>query len=266
MSFPLVHGGSYVGRMVVGRRRPGEDLTSAQQALLQDLSRQVAVAVSSVLLHRALRRSRELLVMAREEERRRLRRDLHDGLGPALAGLALGVDAAGNLMSTDPRAAKALLRDLKYETLGCVGEVRRIAEDLRPPALDDLGLLPALAAFADRLSTRDSSLHVALRAPDSLPELPAAVEVAAYRIATEALTNVARHAHARSCVLGLRVAENLTVEISDDGVGLVTTTSAGGLGLASMVERATELGGECLVLPGHSGGTVVVAHLPMRAP
>ena len=132
ISIPLIHGGANVGHLVVGRRSPREDLTGAERRLLDDLARQVAVAASSVLFYRALRRSRELLVVAREEERRRLRRDLHDGLGPALAGLALGVDAARNLMPTDQPAAESLLRDLKDEILGCVGEVRRIVEDLRP--------------------------------------------------------------------------------------------------------------------------------------
>ena len=172
ISIPLTHGGANVGHLVVGRRSPREDLTGAERRLLDDLARQVAVAASSVLFYRALHRSRELLVVAREEERRRLRRDLHDGLGPALAGLALGVDAARNLMPTDQPAAESLLRDLKDETLGCVGEVRRIVEDLRPPTLDQLGLVPALTAFADRLASRDDALQVSLESPDPLARAP----------------------------------------------------------------------------------------------
>jgi len=224
----------------------------------------VAVAAHAVLLDRALRRSRERLVVGREEERRRLRRDLHDGLGPALAGVALGVDAARNMLRTDPGSADALLADLKDETLGCVGEVRRIVEDLRPPALDELGLLPALTAFADRLSTRDDALRVAVRAPDRLPPLPAAVEVAAYRIATEAMTNVARHAHARCCLLRLEVGQDLTVEVRDDGVGVPAGRLAG-VGLPSMAARAAELGGHCVVARLDGGGTQVLAHLPLAA-
>jgi signal transduction histidine kinase len=202
---PLTHGGDAVGQLVVARRDTRDELTPAERRLLSDLASQVAVAAHAALLDRALRRSRERLVVGREEERRRLRRDLHDGLGPALAGVALGVDAARNMLRSDPHSADALLADLKNETLGCVGEVRRLVEDLRPPALDELGLLPALTAFVDRLSTRDDALRVAVQAPDPLPPLPAAVEVAAYRIATEAMTNVARHAHARTCLLRLDV-------------------------------------------------------------
>jgi len=261
---PLTHGGDAVGRLVVGRRDTRDDLTPAECRLLGDLGSQVAVAAHAVLLDRALRRSRERLVVGREEERRRLRRDLHDGLGPALAGLALGVDAARNMLRSDPRSADALLADLKHETLGCVGEVRRIVEDLRPPALDELGLLPALTAFVDRLSTRDEALQVAVQAPDPLPRLPAAVEVAAYRIATEAMTNVARHAHARTCLLRLEVGDDLTLEVSDDGVG-VPAGRLPGVGLPSMAERAAELGGRCVVGRLDGGGTQVLAHLPLAA-
>ncbi|WP_322763305.1 histidine kinase [Frankia sp. Cr2] len=261
---PLAHGGADVGRLVVARRGSREDLTPAERRLLDDLGSQVAVAAHAVLLDRALRRSRERLVVGREEERRRLRRELHDGLGPALAGVALGVDAARNMLRADPHSADALLADLKDETLGCVGEVRRIVEDLRPPALDELGLLPALAAFVDRLSTRDDALRVAVQSPDPLPPLPAAVEVAAYRIATEAITNVARHAHARSCLLRLDVGDDLTVEVRDDGVGVPAAPPAG-VGLASMAERAAELGGSCVVARLDGGGTRVMAHLPLAA-
>lgn len=261
---PLTHGGDDVGRLVVGRRDAREDLTPAERRLLGDLGRQVAVAAHAVLLDRALRRSRERLVVGREEERRRLRRDLHDGLGPALAGVALGVDASRNILRTDPEAADALLRDLKDETLGCVGEVRRIVDDLRPPALAELGLLPALTAFVDRLSNRDDALQVSLQAPDPLPPLPAAVEVAAYRIATEAMTNVARHAHARSCLLRLNVGGELTVEVRDDGIGVPEGRLAG-VGLPSMAERAAELGGRLQVSRLDGGGTCVLAHLPLAA-
>jgi signal transduction histidine kinase len=247
---------------VVARREARQDLTPAERRLLGDLGLQVAVAAHAVLLDRALRRSGERLVVGREEERRRLRRDLHDGLGPALAGVALGVDAARNMLRADPGSADALLADLKDETLGCVGEVRRIVEDLRPPALDELGLLPALTAFADRLSTRDDALQVAVQAPDPLPPLSAAVEVAAYRIATEAMTNVARHAHARCCLLRLEVGHDLTVEVRDDGVGVPARRLAG-VGLPSMTARAAELGGHCAVARLDGGGTQVIAHLPL---
>jgi two-component system NarL family sensor kinase len=261
---PLIHGGDAVGRLVVARRDTRDDLTPAEHRLLGDIGSQVAVVAHAVLLDRALRRSSERLVVSREEERRRLRRDLHDGLGPALAGVALGVDAARNMLRSDPHSADVLLADLKDETLGCVGEVRRIVEDLRPPALDELGLLPALTAFVDRLSTRDHALQVAVQATDPLPPLPAAVEVAAYRIATEAMTNVARHAHAHTCLLRLEIGDDLTVEVRDDGVGLPAGRLPG-VGLPSMADRAAELGGRCVVARLDGGGTRVTAHLPLAA-
>lgn len=264
VSIPLMHGGEDVGRLLIGLREVRTDLTGAESRLLDDVARQVAVATHAVLLDRALRRSRDRLVVAREAERRRIRRDLHDGLGPALAGMALGLDAARNLLRADPEDANELLRDLKDEALGCVDEVRRIVDDLRPPTLDGLGLLPALRAFADRLSRREGTLRVDVISVTQLSDLPAAVEVAAYRIATEAMTNVARHAHARTCTLRLDVTDDLLVEVSDDGIGLPAQRLPG-VGLASMAERAAELGGDCVVGPATGGGTLVLAHLPLAA-
>jgi len=178
--------------------------------------------------------------------------------------MALGLDAAHNLFRANPESAASLLGALRDEALGCVDEVRRIVDDLRPPTLDGLGLVPALRAFADRLSSREGTLQVEVISVTQLSDLPAAVEVAAYRIATEAMTNVARHAHARTCTLRLDLTDDLLVEVRDDGVGLPTQRPTG-VGLPSMAERAAELGGDCLVGPATGGGTVVLAHLPLVA-
>jgi two-component system, NarL family, sensor kinase len=261
---PLIHAGETLGHLVVGRRNEREDFTPAERRLLDDLGRQVAVAVHAVLLERALRRSRERVIVARDDERLRLRRDLHDGLGPALAGIALGVDAARNMMGNDPSAADTLLGTLKEETLGCVGEVRRIIDDLRPLALEDLGLRAAIVAFVDRLSSREESLSISLEIPDPFPPLPDAVENAAYRIAIEALTNVTRHAQARSCLVRLDAEADLMVEICDDGIGLPTGRLSG-VGLESMRHRATTLGGRCLFNTLETGGTRVLVQLPLAA-
>jgi signal transduction histidine kinase len=209
-----------------------------------------------------LQRSRERLVTTREEERRRLRRDLHDGLGPALAGAALKVEAAENLLASDLDGASGLLQDARAEIQDAVAEVRRLVYALRPPALDELGLVGALREQAQRLGVGER-VRVEVDAPEQLDGLPAAVEVAAYRIAMEAMTNVARHAHAHVCRVRLSVNGALELEISDDGHGLPSGHRAG-VGLTSMHERADELGGTCTVERIDGSGTRVSARLPLE--
>ena len=187
------------------------------------------------------RRSREHLVTAREEERRRIRRDLHDGLGPVLAALAMQADHARELTRRDPRKTEELLADITAQAQAAVADIRRLVYDLRPPSLDELGLVAALRAHAANLQSR---VEVVIDAPAALPPLSAAVEVAAFRIAQEALTNVVRHAQARRCELRLVLDDDLRLEISDDGIGLPAVPRAG-VGLTSMRERAEEVGGMC---------------------
>lgn len=258
----LTYQGQRVGTLVVAPR-PGEHrLDPRDRMLLEELARQAGVAAHAVRLSGDLQRSRERLVAAREEERRRLRRDLHDGLGPTLAGIALGLDVADNTLANDPDGARALLRELKQETASSIGDVRRLVNDLRPPALDEFGLTAALRQHADRVNIRDGHLAVTVDAPPHLLALPAAVEVAAYRIAMEAVTNAARHAGARHCRLRLTLDDTLQVEVCDDGVGL-PAARRDGVGLAAMRERAAELGGTCLIGGRPGGGTRVLARLPL---
>jgi signal transduction histidine kinase len=206
-----------------------------------------------------LQRARERLVAAREEERRRLRRDLHDGLGSALAGAALKVEAAQNLLMSDAGAAGHLLEDASAEIQNAVADVRRLVYALRPPALDELGLIGALHEQAERLEVGDQ-IDVEVQAPEHIDGLPAAVEVAAYRIAVEAMTNVARHADAGVCVVRISVNDAVELEISDDGRGLPSDFRTG-VGLASMRERAEEVGGTCEVETMDGKGTRVRARL-----
>ena len=240
--------------------------------MLDDLARQAGIAAHAVLLTADLQRARERLVTAREEERRRLRRDLHDGLGPQLSSQALTIGAVRALMRRDPDSAEALLLDLKQQAQGAVADIRRLVYALRPPALDDLGLIGALREIAAQYG--QNGLDVSVDVPESLPPLPAAVEVAAYRIAQEAMTNVARHAGARECSVSLALDELLDagvlcLEVRDDGCGLpkvqagVTSPVQAGVGLHSMRERATELGGSLTVEALPEGGTVVRARLPL---
>jgi signal transduction histidine kinase len=265
VELPLMHQGEEVGRLLVSARSPGEAFSSQDRRLLADLARQAGSAAHAARLAADLKRSRERLVTTREEERRRLRRDLHDGLGPRLATLALKHDAARNLLVDDPEAVDRLLAELKGETKEAIAEVRRVVHDLRPPALDQLGLVPALEGWTRRQGNGET--RIAVEAPQELPPLPAAVEVACYRIVQEAVTNVVRHAAARECVVSLNLNEetaSLIVEVSDDGRGIgVFSGSKGGVGMHSMRERAEELGGSFEVGPAAGGGTVVRARLPL---
>jgi len=207
-----------------------------------------------------LRTSRERLVEAREEERRRLRRDLHDGLGPVLAGIAMRADVTRTLVTRDPARADAVLLDLKATAQDAVADVRRLVYALRPPALDDLGLFGALRQLADR----QVNVEVAVTLPDTPPDLPAAVEVAVLRVAQEALHNVAVHADARTCTMSVRVTEDaVTLVVLDDGRGLPGTLTRG-VGLTSMRERADELGGTLHLDSPPGGGTRVTASFPRR--
>lgn len=260
---PLTFRGVPVGRLVAAPRGSQDPFRAPDLRLLEDLGRQVGVVAHAVSLAADLQRSREGLVTLREEERRRIRRDLHDGLGPSLAGLALGLDAVHRIAPADPDAAARLARELADEVQTALADVRRLVEDLRPPSLDQLGLVGAVRQHADRLTVRDPGLDVAVAA-GVVDGLPAAVEVAAYRIATEALTNVARHANARHAQveIGWDAVGCLVVEVSDDGRGLPARRRQG-IGLAAMRERAAELGGTCEAAPGPHGGTRVRALLPV---
>jgi len=265
--FPLVYRNKTVGRLLVGPRSPREPFGSADRSLVSDLARQIGVAAHAVQLTTDLQRSRERLVAAREEERRRLRRDLHDGLGPMLGSLTLKLDVADELVDQNPGAAHTLLADLKTQTQTAIADIRRLVYALRPPALDDLGLLGAIRQNAGQYAHNgNGGLEINVQVPDSLPPLPAAVEVAALRITQEALTNVVRHAGARQCSVHLALFEDrgvLTLEITDDGRGIPEHHEAG-IGLRSMTERAAELGGTCTIVC-REPGTAVRVELPCAA-
>jgi signal transduction histidine kinase len=263
LRLPLIYGSETVGQLLLAPRALGEDFSPADRRLLEGLAHQAGTAVHAVRLTHDLQQSRERLVTTREEERRRLRRDLHDGLGPMLAGFTLQVAAIRNLLVRDQAAADALLSELGTEIEAAVGDIRRLVYDLRPPALDELGLVGAIRTRAAQYSANlTGGLQVRVEVPNDLPSLPAAVEVAAYRIAEEALANVVRHAQARTCVVRLSIADALRLEICDDGVGLPAARHMG-VGLLSLRERAVELGGSCVVEAVPAGGTRVCALLPL---
>ena len=288
-TIPLMHQHVLIGQLVLGQPSPGERFTRAEQRLLNDLAHHISIAAQAVRLTHDLQRSRTHLVTAREEERRRLQRDLHDGLGPTLASLTMQLDAARALMADDPVTSGALLDEVQEELKATVGNVRQLVHSLRPPVLDQFGLLRAVREHALRAGQM-AGLCVDVDAPETLPVLPAAVEVAAYYIITEALTNAIRHARAHHCAVRLAMLDHeahaslsagtspdeqsgtaqqpppqsfdraLIVEVVDDGIGLPEQHPAG-VGLHSMRERAAELGGTW-TLTSAPGGTTVRAVLP----
>ncbi len=256
---PLVYGRTGVGVLRIGKA--SEALSRGEHRLLADLASQAAVAVHGVLLAREVQRSRERLVDTREEERRRLRRDLHDGLGPALAALALQAETARDLVVADPVKALELLDRLVPRLNDAVAGVRTVVHELRPPTLDDLGLEGALKELAMRFATPALTVQVET---DGLVDLPAAVDVAAYRIVSEALANAVRHGAATDVVVRVRrETDALRVTVGDDGGGILPGARPG-VGLGSMRERSEELGGTCAVSPTvDARGTVVEALLPL---
>jgi two-component system NarL family sensor kinase len=262
LTVALVFQGERVGDLVVEERAPGEPFGAADRRLLDDLAGHAAAAVHAIRLTADLQRSRERLVLAREEERRRIRRDLHDGLGPALAGAVFQADAARDLIARDPEAADALLGSLREGLQAAVADIRALVYALRPPALDELGLVPALHEQAARLNAIGDGPRISIEGPAELPDLPAAVEVAAYRIAVEAITNAVRHSGAGTCSVRLHVNGGLEIDVVDDSAEPPRHFRPG-VGIASMRERAGELGAVLTVEPGREGGTHVHTVLPL---
>jgi signal transduction histidine kinase len=269
VQLPLVYQGEMIGQIRLSQRAPDEPFTPGEQRLLNDIAGHIGVTAHNVLLTRDLRRlaedlqrSREELVKSREEERRRLRRDLHDELGPQLATLKLNLDVARNLVSRDPRAAEVLLVELRSQSQSAIADIRRLVFDLRPPALDELGLIGAIYEYTRQIVSQDG-FQIRVDTPKDLPPLPAAVEVAAYRIVLEALANFVRHSQGSNCqVTVTKTGNELQVEVRDDGLGLPKDVQPG-VGLNSMCERAAELSGTCVIEALPVKGTRVLARLPL---
>lgn len=260
-ALPLTYHGDEVGHLIAGRR--GESVTGKDLRVLSGVAPQLAAAAQLLRLNANLAAARERLVRAREEERRRLHRDMHDVLGPALAGVGLGLDAARLRALRDPAGADELLGQVQMEVRACVGDLRQIIDGLRPPTLDERGLLGALQHHARVIAERHADLRIAADGR-GLPALPAAVEVVAYLIAQEAVNNAVRHAAAHNIRVDLQaVDDELVLEVADDGIGL-PDNPVHGLGIDSMTARAEELNGVVTMTRGASVGTCVRARLPLR--
>jgi two-component system NarL family sensor kinase len=263
VTFPLQYGGRPVGTLNLGLRRGERALSVADQRLVAGFVAQAGAAAHGAQVTHELRRSRERLVLAREEERRIMRRELHDGIGPTLAGMSLGLQSLQRSATNDDQAR--LAADLLDQAQQSLAEVRILARDLRPAALDELGLVAAVRQHAQttgRLCAGHPEVDV--DADGSLPALPAAVEVAAYRIVQEGITNAVRHADADMCRVRITANGSLIVQIEDDGTGL--TPHESGAGIRSMSERAEELGGACTITFTPGRGTTILAVLPLDGP
>ena len=261
-TLPLQLGGDAVGEIVVGLRAGDMTLAAADADVLRIVAPLLAQTLRAQALARDLQASRNAAITAIEEERRRLRRDLHDGLGPTLSGVAFATDAARNQLVGDPAAADVLLERLRADTSEAIAEVRRLVEGLRPPALDELGLLGAVRQHAATLHADGGApLKITISAPEPWPELSAAAEVTAYRIVVEALTNVARHAAATSASVELSISgDDLRLSVQDDGRS--SSTWRPGVGMSSMRERAEQVGGTLSARSRADGGRVE-ARIPL---
>lgn len=262
INIPITHLGQTVGALIVDACDERQRLDEADITLLNTFASQAGAAVHIVQLMEDLRRTRERLVLAREEERQRLRRNLHDGIGPTLTALMFRAGTLRKVILENPAVAEMQMSEYRDQLKAVLTEIRRVVYNLRPPALDEIGMLRAIRELASQFCTADLTFEV--DAPDTLPPLHPAIEVAAYRIASEAMLNVAKHADARTCHVRLRVNETaFLVEVEDDGRGM-TPGQTSGVGFASMRERARELGGLLEIRTAPNAGTHIVACLPMN--
>ncbi len=269
---PLTHRGELVGAISLAPRSPGEEFSPSDRRLLRDVATQASAAAHAVRLTVALRssledlrQSRERLVAAQEEERRRIQRDLHDGLGPVLASMRLRLEACLDTQANGESSEAPLTEDLErlYELVGqATGDIRRLVHDLRPPVLDQLGLVPALRQHCERFH-RETGIVVNFEAEENLP-VPAAAEAAILRVAQESLLNVEKHARASRVDVHLERGDGwLSLEVRDNGVGMdESRNGAAGTGVGGMRERADLLGGEFRVSPVPGGGTEVAMRIP----
>ena len=272
LAYPLTVAGEQVGRLVIRPARGEPALAPADARVITALAAPVAAVVHATQLTRRLAGAHERTLAAHEQalaaaqqERSRIRRDLHDGLGPSLSGVALGLEAAQAALPADPLTAATLTARMQTEIAGAVEDVRRIIDELRPAALEDAGLVQALRERAASLAARSASgLVILVHAAEPMAELPGPVEVAAFRIVEEAMTNVVRHARASRCEVRLETSDALVLSVSDDGVGLPGQTRPDGIGLTSIRQRAAELGGQCTIGPAGSAGLVVSVRLPLE--
>jgi signal transduction histidine kinase len=254
---PVVHQGELLGAISVQMPKD-EPLRPAGQQLVADVASQAGLVLSNVGLVEDLRASRQRLVAAQDEERRRLERNLHDGAQQDLVALALKAQLADVTVDEDPAQAKHLLGELKADAAGALENMRDLARGIYPPLLADLGLAAALGAQASK-----SPLPVTVAA-DGIGRFPQQTEAAVYFCCLEALQNIAKYAHATRARICLQQQNGtLRFTVSDDGAGYDTSHTPLGSGQRNMADRLAALGGRLEVRSAPSQGTTITGHLPV---
>lgn len=263
LRLPLRYQGGDLGALIVAYRAGETDFAASDRRLLEDLARQAGAAAHGISLTTALRRHRADLVAVREEERRRLRRDLHDGIASTLTAVGLKTEVAVDLLPGHPERSRLLLADARAGVAMAMTDLRRVIDDLGPATLADLGLISAINLLGREFTT--DALMVTTHREGATDDLPLAIESAAFWIATEALHNVSRHSHATRCAVSIDAASDaIRLTVSDNGAG-ITGRTVSGLGLASMRRRAEEVGGSFTVGPRGPAGTMITATFPLTA-
>jgi two-component system, NarL family, sensor kinase len=258
---PLTYRDEQVGTLVVGLRRGERDLHDADRRTLELIATPLAVALHATALSGQVQQARTMTVEAAAAERVRLQRELHDGVGPILTSAAFQADAASNLIHSDPDGAERLLDEIRTELRGAIDDVRRVVYGLRPIELDNAGLVGAIRQRLAGLPAGEAGqIRVEIEHPDQLPALSPAVELAAYRIASEAINNALTHSEGRRCLVKITANGTLAVTVRDDGRPPSSWTP--GVGLRSILERAEELGGTAAAGPTGDGWEVR-ARLPL---
>lgn len=256
-------GPNQIGNLTISSRRGQRQLAKKDRHTLNLIGSQAAALAGMLRLAHERELMRDHVVVARDEERRRLRRDLHDGLGPTLASISQRVDAAAKHPTTTLEVTH-LLEDANVGLRETLVEMRRIVQGLRPPLLDQAGLMGALRRSIERDGSDVSSPTVSVSSDDDFGGLGDSVELALLRIAEEAVLNARRHASATHIEVSLaRVDDHIVLQVSDDGTG-IASDAVHGVGMRSMHERAAELGGRVDVTDASGCGTSVTVRLPAR--
>ena len=257
------HQGEVLGALTVTKRR-GEAITPIEVKLMDDLAHQAGLVLKNVGLTADLqarlvdlRASRQRLVAAQDDERRRLERNLHDGAQQHLVAIKVKLGLAEMLATRDPEKARAAVAELKHDADEALETLRDLARGIYPPLLADKGLPTALRAQA-----RKATLPVTVEA-DGIGRYPQDTEAALYFCILEALQNIQKYARATSAVVRLREEGNrLSVEVADDGRGFDVSTTIRGNGLTNMEDRLDALGGTLQIVSSPGGGTTLRAILP----